>query len=140
MAEKKRRLRNRSARGKKAARKELNPTVTLTQPNKIVKMNKVEFDPIIFQPLKTGKMIDRLFDQDGGVTRASNYIVIGDPGIGKSTVGFDIIADLHNQGHKVLFISAEMNRIDLYKYVQRYPKFGDVDILFMNEHLDENPK
>jgi predicted ATP-dependent serine protease len=52
----------------------------------------------------------------------------------------DLLSDLYKQGYKVLFISGEMNRIDLYKYVQRYPKFGDIDILFMNEHLDENPK
>lgn len=134
------RKRNRSARSKKASRKELDVATELTQPNKIIKMNSVEFDPIIFQPMKTGKAVDNLLDQEGGVPRASNYIVIGDPGIGKSTVTLDIICDLAKTGHKVLFISGEMNRIDLYKYVQRYPKFGDIDILFMNEHLDENPK
>jgi len=134
------RKRNRSARGKKKSRKEIDVATELTQPNRIVKMKNVEFDPIIFQPMKTGKAIDNILDQDGGVPRASNYIVIGDPGIGKSTVTLDIISDLAETGHKVLFISGEMNRIDLYKYVQRYPKFGDIDILFMNEHLDENPK
>jgi predicted ATP-dependent serine protease len=33
-----------------------------------------------------------------------------------------------------------MDRVDLYRYVQRYPKFGDLDILFLGEYIDENPK
>ena len=30
--------------------------------------------------------------------------------------------------------------MDLYRYVKRYPKFGNLDILFMGEYVDENPK
>jgi len=67
-------------------------------------------------------------------------MVVGDPGVGKSTVTLDILSDLIKVGYKCLFISAEMTRIDLYKYVQRYPKFGDIDILFLGEYLDDNPK
>ena len=33
-----------------------------------------------------------------------------------------------------------MDRIDLYGYVKRYPKFGTIDILFLGEYLDQNPK
>jgi predicted ATP-dependent serine protease len=52
----------------------------------------------------------------------------------------DILADLQNNGASVLFISGEMDRVDLYRYVKRYPKFGNLDILFLGEYVDENPK
>ena len=105
-----------------------------------VKMNDLNFDPELFKIMKTGKPIDILLSTDGGLPRAVNFMVIGDPGVGKSTVTMDIISDLETAGFKALFVSAEMDRIDLYNYVQRYPKFGNLDILFMNEYLDENPK
>jgi hypothetical protein len=56
-------------------------------------------------------------------------------------VTLDIIANAKRKGSKVLFISAEMNQVDLYLYVQRYPKFGDLDIFFPQD-LEEgqNPK
>jgi predicted ATP-dependent serine protease len=67
-------------------------------------------------------------------------MMVGDPGVGKSTVAMDILSDLQLSGASVLFISAEMDRIDLYGYVKRYPKFGSLDILFLGEYLDQNPK
>ena len=106
----------------------------------IVKMKDQDFDPDLFIPMATGKVVDSLFTNDGGVPKATNYMVVGDPGVGKSTVTMDIVADLNEQGYKCLFISAEMTRIDLYQYVQRYPKFGDIDILFLGEYIDDNPK
>jgi predicted ATP-dependent serine protease len=33
-----------------------------------------------------------------------------------------------------------MTRIDLWGYVKRYPKFGEVPVLFLGEYLDANPK
>jgi len=52
----------------------------------------------------------------------------------------DVLADLQKQGKKVLFISGEMNAIDMVGYVRRYPKFGNLDILFMGDYLDANPE
>lgn len=111
-----------------------------TRPLELVRMKDQNFDPILFQPMKTGKPVDKLFTEDGGFPRATNYMIVGDPGVGKSTVTLDMLSDLAEGGNKVLFISAEMTRIDLFGYVQRYPKFGNVDILFLGEYLDDNPK
>lgn len=105
-----------------------------------VKMNDLEFDPELFKCLRTYKPIDSLLSSEGGFPKATNFMLIGDPGVGKSTVSMDIISDLKLNGSRVLFISGEMDRVDLYRYVQRYPKFGDIDILFMGEYVDENPK
>ena len=132
-----------------AARKRLEmgiaPTTTSaepvrTRPLELVRMKDQQFDPILFEPMATGKPVDKLFTPGGGIPRATNYMVVGDPGVGKSTVTLDILSDLAQANQKVLFISAEMTRIDLFGYVKRYPKFGNVDILFLGEYLDDNPK
>ena len=109
---------------------------------KPVKMNDIHFDPSIFKPLTTGTPIDKMFSTKGGIFPATNYMVIGDPGIGKSTLTLDILSNIkrNHDNAKVLFISGEMTRIDMYDYVQRYPKFGDIDTIFLGEYLDENPK
>lgn len=106
----------------------------------LVKMKDQEFDPIVFQSMKTGKIVDQLFSFEGGIPRATNYMVVGDPGVGKSTCMLDILSDLAIGGNKVLYISAEMSRIDLFGYVNRFPKFGNLDTFFMGEYSDENPK
>jgi len=106
----------------------------------LVRVNELNYDPIIFETMKTGKLIDALFSTEGGLPRAINFLVVGDPGVGKSTVTLDILADLKSNGYKVLFISAEMTRIDIYKYVSRYPKFGEIDTLFLGEYDDSDPK
>jgi predicted ATP-dependent serine protease len=105
-----------------------------------VKMNDLSFDPDLFKCLRTYKPIDTLLSSEGGFPRATNFMLVGDPGVGKSTVSMDILADLKLNGASVLFISGEMDRVDLYRYVQRYPKFGDIDILFLGEYVDQNPK
>lgn len=102
----------------------------------IVKMEDQEFSPKLFQPMITGKKIDGFFSTKGGIPRATNYLIVGDPGVGKSTVAMDILSDLQNSGASVLFVCAEMTRIDLYDYVKRYPKFGTLPILFLGEYLD----
>lgn len=103
-----------------------------------VKMKDVSFDKALFTPMKTGKKIDKLFSSEGGLMKGTNYAIVGDPGAGKTTVAMDIVADLQAKGQKVLFISGEMNEIDMYGYVKRYPKFGEMDILFMGHYVEEN--
>lgn len=103
-----------------------------------VKMKDVKFDKALFTPMKTGKKIDKLFSSEGGLMRGTNYAIVGDPGAGKTTVAMDIVADLNNKGRKVLFISGEMNQIDMFGYVKRYPKFGEMDILFLGDYIEQN--
>ena len=106
----------------------------------IVKMDDQSFNPRLFEAMTTGKAIDPFFSTKIGIPRATNFLIVGDPGVGKSTVTMDILSDLQKRGNKVLFISAEMTRIDLFDYVKRYPKFGQLPILFLGEYLDDNPK
>lgn len=105
-----------------------------------VKMNDLEFQSELFEPMPTNTKIDDWLSSQGGIMPGTNTVVTGDPGVGKTTVLLDIISELQKQGKKVLFISGEMNAIDMYGYVKRYPKFGKLDILFMGEYADENPE
>ena len=105
---------------------------------KTVKMSDLSFDPQLFRPMKSGRVIDSHFSSEGGLMRGTNYAIVGDPGIGKTTVMLDMLADLQAKGKKVLFISGEMNQIDMVGYVKRYPKFGQLPILFMGDYCEEN--
>ncbi len=105
---------------------------------KTVKMKDLKFDPSLFIPMKTGRAIDHHFSSEGGIMRGTNYAIVGDPGVGKTTVMMDILADMHKAGKKVLFVSGEMNSIDMYGYVSRFPKFGDLPILFMGDYIEQD--
>ena len=103
---------------------------------KLVKMQDVTFNDDLFIPIKTKTIIDSVLSTEGGSFPGTNTVIIGDPGVGKSTVLLDWISDFQSQGKKVLFISGEMNEIDMYGYVKRFPKFGKVPIMFMQEYND----
>lgn len=107
----------------------------------LIKISELDYDDAIFIPMKTGKPIDYMFSTEGGIYPATNYMVIGDPGIGKSTQTLDLLAQIQQQdpNKKVLFISGEMNQIDMYGYVKRYPSFGKIPTLFLCDYIDENP-
>ena len=102
----------------------------------LVKMQDVTFNDDLFIPIKTKTIVDSVLSTEGGLFPGTNTVVIGDPGVGKSTVLLDWIADMQKQGKKVLFISGEMNDIDMYGYVKRFPKFGSLPILFMQDYND----
>ena len=84
--------------------------------------------------------MDELLCSYKGLPKGVNYMVIGDPGVGKTTIILDLLSDLsmYNSA-KVLFVSAEMNEIDLAIYVQRFPKFQNLDILFVEGEFEQEP-
>ena len=103
-----------------------------------VKMESIKFDSSLFRPMKSGRVIDTHFSSEGGLMKGTNYAIVGDPGIGKTTVMLDMLADLQRKGKKVLFISGEMNQIDMYGYVKRFRKFGKLPILFLGDYAEDN--
>ena len=102
-------------------------------------MRDIQLDESLFRNYLTGTVLDELLCSYKGLPKGVNYMVIGDPGVGKTTIILDMLADirLNNPGARVLFVSAEMNEIDLAVYVKRFPKFQDIDILFVESEFDE---
>ncbi|MBR4402874.1 MAG: AAA family ATPase [Alistipes sp.] len=107
--------------------------------NGIVKMRDVQFDKDLFINFRTLTILDNLLCSYQGLPKGVNYMIIGDPGVGKTTIILDMLANISKAqpSARILFISAEMNEIDLAIYVERFPKFGDLDILFIEGGFDE---
>lgn len=105
----------------------------------IVKMRDVRFAPELFVNYRSMTVLDDLLCSYKGLPKGVNYMIIGDPGVGKTTIILDLIANIacYTEGTRILFISAEMSEIDLAVYVQRYPKFGDLNILFVESDFEE---
>ena len=104
-------------------------------------MRDIHLDESLFRNYLTGTVLDELLCSYKGLPKGVNYMLIGDPGVGKTTIILDMLADirLKNPGVRVLFVSAEMNEIDLAVYVKRFPKFQDLDILAQLPDADRNP-
>ena len=106
----------------------------------VVKMKDIQFEKGLFENWMTRKIMDELLCSYKGLPKGVNYMVIGDPGVGKTTIILDLLSDLslYNSAN-VLFVSAEMNEIDLAIYVQRFPKFQNLDILFVEGEFEQEP-
>ena len=105
-----------------------------------VPLNKLNIDSKMLETMKSGLAIDELLSEEGGVPCASNYMMIGDPGVGKTTVLLDLLASIQNKGRKCLFISGEMGRKQMFKYTERFKQFGIVQTLFMADYMNYNTK
>ena len=110
--------------------------------SQIVKMRDVRFGVELFENYHSMTALDDLLCSYKGLPKGVNYMIIGDPGVCKTTVILDLIANItrHTKGARVLFISAEMNEIDLAIYVKRYPKFGNLDIMFVEADFEGEKK
>ena len=108
--------------------------------NRIVKMRDVQFDKNLFVNFRTRTILDNLLCSYQGLPKGVNYMIIGDPGVGKTTIILDMLANIRaaQPAARILFISAEMNEIDLAVYVERFPKFSDLDILFVESGFDDD--
>jgi RecA/RadA recombinase len=106
----------------------------------LVKINEISYDPNLFLSHTTNTHLDHIFSTKGGIPKATNWMIVGDPGVGKSTVMLSAITNAEETGSRVCFVSAEMSRVDMFLYVERYPKFGNIDIFFTGEHSEGNLK
>jgi predicted ATP-dependent serine protease len=98
--------------------------------------SELSFSDDIFIPMKTKSELDLILSTEGGVMPATNMVLVGGPGCGKSTVTLDMLSKLVNEGYKCLYISAEMDEIAYYKYCRRIPKLACVQVLFLNNYVN----
>ena len=52
--------------------------------SKVTKLDNIDIDPRMMKVMKTGMSIDGLFSHEGGIPAATNIMMIGDPGVGKT--------------------------------------------------------
>lgn len=106
----------------------------------LTKLADLNIDDSLFIPHATNTIADKFLSNDGGFLPGTNIMAAGAPGVGKTTVLLDLLSKLHQQGKKVMFISAEMSQIDMARYLKRFPNWGQLPILFLNDYIDECPQ
>ena len=106
----------------------------------LTKLDDLNIDDSLFTSLPTGTIFDQFCSTEGGFLPGTNVMLVGMPGTGKTTVGVELISKLHTAGKRVLFISAEMNQIDMSRYLKRFPNWGQVPMLFMSDYTDHSSK
>lgn len=106
--------------------------------NSVVEINELDFPN--FQLLRTGTFVDNLLsdhEEGGGLYTGTVNIVVGESGVGKSTVMLDILANIKqtNPDANILYVSSEMTRNDIYFYKQKTPIIGDIPTLLMMDYI-----
>lgn len=106
----------------------------------LTKLDDLNINPDLFEPMLTNTVFDKFVSQDGGFLPGANIMAAGAPGVGKTTVLLELLSSLHSAGKRALFISAEMNQIDMARYLKRFPNWGQMPILFLADYTDSDPK
>lgn len=109
----------------------------------VQQLKDLEIDPKMLDVMPSSlQSLDMMISHDKGVPCSSNIMVVGDPGVGKTTIMLDLISSIKitNPKRKILFISGEMGKKQMYKYSQRFPQFKIIDTLFISDYLDYNTK
>lgn len=103
---------------------------------RVVTLGDYDYDESFFNYMKVDTTIDQFLSRKGGIPPATISVITGDAGTGKTSVLLWILVKLHKRGKRVLFVSNEMTRIDLYEFIQFYPGLESIPMLFMNDHED----
>jgi predicted ATP-dependent serine protease len=104
----------------------------------IITIEDMEFPE--FSLHRTGKKLDDLLsdhEEGGGLYGGTVNIVIGESGVGKSTILLDTLAAIQheNPSAKVLYISSEMTRNDILFYYKKTPSIAKVPTLLLMDYV-----
>ena len=117
------------------------PAVTVFDPDSVevetTRLKDINFDPRMFQPIRTGTYMDEFVSYKGGFMPGINIMLTGDPGVGKSSNLMDILVNVKetDETKRVLYVSAEMNEIDVKEFEQYYPGLGEIDFLYIGNYV-----
>lgn len=109
---------------------------------KLTQLDDLHFSEDLFVPLKTNTPVDPFLSNDGGFLPGTNIMAAGAPGVGKTTVLLELLYKVREADptKRVLFISAEMNQLDMARYLKRFPHWGTLPILFLSDYADGDSK
>jgi archaellum biogenesis ATPase FlaH len=116
----------------------LKPVVVHSVEPVIIKVEDMAFPE--FKLHTSGKKIDDLFsdhEEGGGMYGGTVNIVIGESGVGKSTVLLDHLSSIMNTNPeaKILYVSSEMTRNDILFYYKKTPAIGKVPTLLLMDYM-----
>ena len=105
---------------------------------KVVEIGSMEFPE--FKKYLTNTIVDQLVsdhDEEGGWFGGTATIVTGESGVGKSTVLLSILSKIKlvNPETKVLYISSEMTRNDLFFYSQKVPLIKTIPTILIQDYI-----
>ena len=131
-------------RGRPAGSTNKSKEVTLAVPStmnvEVTTGESLHFPPEAFIPLATEQPeLDDVLSDNGGLMPATNLVLVGGSGSGKTTITLDMIARLTMRGKNCVFVSGEMDRIGYYKMCLRLPHFKFVKVVFLKDY-SENVK
>ena len=99
------------------------------------KLRDYEFNPDMYVPRKTNKTIDRILSSEEGLMPATVYMAHGSPGIGKTTIFLDCLAEYQKAGYNCLYLNTETMRDDMYTYLKKVPALKDIPSIYLEEYL-----
>lgn len=110
--------------------------------DKVVRLSDLNVDENMLKCNSTGLIVDTIFSHEGGIPVGTNIMCTGSPGVGKTTVLLHTISNLQkkNPHLKCVFVCAEMGKIQMFKYMKRFPVFGQIDTIFPSDYMNHNFK
>lgn len=110
----------------------------VVEPANVIEIGSMAFPN--FQLYPTGGLIDKLLSdhtEEGGLYSGTANIVVGESGVGKSTVMLQILAKIKREkpDAKILYISSEMTRNDLFFFYAKMPIIGTVPTLLLMDYI-----
>jgi len=95
-----------------------------------------------FKLFRTGKYIDKLMSDDteeGGLYSGTATIVIGESGVGKTTILLDALASIKRLDplSNPCYLSSEMTKNDLYFYKKKTRIIGQVPTILLMDYIEQ---
>lgn len=108
------------------------------EPAHVIEIGQMPFPN--FKRYRTGGLVDQLLSdhtEDGGLYSGTANIVVGESGVGKSTVMLQILAMIKREqpDARILYISSEMTRNDLFFFYAKMPIIGTVPTLLLMDYI-----
>lgn len=101
-----------------------------------VRLVDQHWDPILFETIKSGTIVDKFWSEDEGLYRGTITMISGDPGAGKTSVLVSNLLKFAENGAKIGIVSAEMKELDLERSIAKYyPEIRNVDVLYPGRYL-----